>query len=329
MRTPICGHVNPLMITSAMTFQFGTRYKLNASKPANGRRVKEPRQVLNSGVTDQTRSVFTARKWTIMNLWSVWFRKSWATISGGRSINSPRVWRAGWKSRATRKICGSRNLIIRALRSKLRVRRRGRCRRLTMHSGAASAGGPSARLKGTVTRTHSANLQWRVWSPPTTLTASHPLRRRVRSISGFVTHRRHACRVSARCYIDRRCRRNLTDCNTRRFRVERKTKWRRCSKRKARNCVSNRTGWSAHRAEPGGCTDIRCGRTWSPRQVSARSSTVRRSVTGRGRGSGRCSEARSLTTTHTPTARPNRSWRYRRRETWPLILEVSRGALRE
>ena len=311
-----------------MTFQFSTRYKLNATKPANDSRVTEPRQVLNSGMTDQTGGVFTARNWTIMNLWSVWFRKSWATISGGRSVNSPRVWRAGWKSRATRKICGSKNLIIRALRPKLRVRRWGRCRRRMMHSGAAGAGGPSARLKGTVTRTHSANLQWRARSPPTTLMASHPLRRRVRSISGFITHRRHACRVSSRCYIRGRCRRNLTDCNTR-FRVERKTKWRRCSKRKARNCVSNRMGRSAQRAKPGGFTDIRCGRTWSPLQVSARSPTVRRSVTGRGRGSGRCSEARSLTTTHTPMARPNRSWRYRRRETWPLILEVSRGTLRE
>ena len=91
MRTSICGHVNPLMITSPMTFQFVTRYKLNATKPANRRWVNEPRQVLNSGVTDQTRSVFTARNLTIMNLWSVWFRKSWATISGGRSVNSPRV----------------------------------------------------------------------------------------------------------------------------------------------------------------------------------------------------------------------------------------------
>ena len=196
-----------------------------------------------------------------------------------------------------------------------------------MHSGAASAWGPSARLKGTVTRTHSANLQWRARSPPTMLTAIHPLRRRVRSISSFVTHKRHTCRVSARCYIGRRCRRNRLQHSL--IRVERKTKWRRCSKRKARNCVSNRMGGSAQRAERRGCADIRCGCTWSPRQVSARSPTVRRSITGRGRGTGRCSEARSLTTTHTPMARPNRSWRYWRRETWPLILEVSRGARRE
>ena len=187
MRTPICRHVNSLMITSPIIFQFGTRYKLNATKPANGRQVNEPRQVLNSGVTNQTRSVFTARNWIIMNLWSVWFRKSWATISGGRSVNSPRVWIAGWKSRVTRKICGSRNMIIRALGSKLGVRCWGWCRWRAVHSGAASAVGPSARLKGTVTRTHSANFQWRARSPPTTLTASHPLRRRVRSISSFVT----------------------------------------------------------------------------------------------------------------------------------------------
>ena len=189
MRTPICGHVNPLMITSPMTFQFSTRYKLNATKPANGCRVNEPRQVLNCGVTDQTRSAVTARNRTIMNLWFVWFRKSWASILDGRSVNSPRVCQAGLKSRATRKICGSRDLITRVLRPKLRARRRERCRRRTMHSGAASAGGPSARLKGTVTRTHSANLQWGARSPPTTLTATHPLRRRVRCITSFITQR--------------------------------------------------------------------------------------------------------------------------------------------
>ena len=191
-----------------------------------------------------------------MNLWSVRLSKSWATISGGRSVNSPRGWRVSWKSSATRKICGSKYLIIRALRPKLRVRRRGWCRRQMMHPGEASAGGPSVRLKGTVTRTHSANLQWRARSPPTTLTASHPLRRWVRSLSGFVTHRRHPCRVSARCYIGGRCRRNLTDCNTRQFRVERKTKWRRCSKRKARNCVSNRTGGVLNAPNPRGAQTL-------------------------------------------------------------------------
>ena len=307
MRTPICGHVNPLVITSPMTFQFSTCYKLNATKPANGRRVNEPRQMLNCGITDQMRSAVTARNRTIMNLRFVWFRESGASISDGRSVNSPRVCRAGWKSRATRKICGSIDLITRALGPKLRARDRGRCRPRTMHSGAASAGGPSARLRGTVTRTHSANLQWGARSPPTTLTATHSLRRRVtvRSKTGFITHRRHACRVSARCKIGGRCRRNLTDCNTRRFRVEQKTRWRRRSNRKTRKCVSVRTGRSVQRAEPRGCTDIRCCRTWSSRQVSAMSPTVRRSIAGQGRGSGRCSEARSLTTTHAPKARPN------------------------